>query len=62
VTSMLLRKINKPSGKCHSYYRGWMSATAELWRYYKDKPGKFKRVGLDAEMRVKNFRMRTKKR
>ena len=61
MVSMLPRKINRPNGKCHAYYRGWMGAMADLWVYFKDKPGKFKRVGLDADMRVKSFRMTRKR-
>ncbi len=61
MTSMIPRKINKPSGRSHSYYRGWMSAVAEWWVYFKDKPGPFKRTGLDADMRVKSFRMTRKR-
>lgn len=62
MASMIPRKITKPSGKSHSYYRGWMGAVAEWWVYFKDKPGKFKRTGLDADMRVKSFLMQTRKR
>ena len=62
MVSMIPRKINKPSGKCHAYYRGWMSAVAEWWVYFKDKPGTFKRAGLTPDMRVKTFQMQTRKR
>ncbi len=61
MVSMLSRKINRPNGKSHAYYRGWMGTVAGLWVYFKDKPGKFRRIGLDAHMRVKNFHMTRKR-
>jgi hypothetical protein len=62
MASMLPRKITKPSGKSHAYYRGWMSAVAEWWVYFKDKPGPIKRDGLKPDQRVQTFQMQKRKR
>jgi hypothetical protein len=58
---MIPRQIKKPSGRSHSYYRGWMGAVADWWVYFKDKPGKFKRVGLEPHHRVQAFQMQKRK-
>jgi hypothetical protein len=60
MVSMLPRKITCPSGKSLAYRQGWMMAVAEWWVHFKDKPGKFKRVGLTPDMRVQKFQMKNR--
>lgn len=41
---MIPRRISKPKGKCLAYYRGWMLATAEMWRDCKPRVARYRRV------------------